>query len=171
MEAHNAHSIERGTKRQLGQFSVTSFKVPHDSADCVGYFIEAEGVSFCIVTDVGEVTDEIKPFISRANYLVLEANHDEEMLRNGPYPQHLKTRILGPQGHLSNTKCGEALVENATVNLKCVWLCHLSEENNHPELARKTVEAILRNSGIVAGKDFKLEVLKRKTPTGIYELE
>lgn len=171
VEAHNAHSIERGTKCQLGQFSVTSFKVPHDSADCVGYFIEAEGVSFCIVTDVGEVTDEIKPFISRANYLVLEANHDEEMLRNGPYPQHLKTRILGPQGHLSNTKCGEALVENATVNLKCVWLCHLSEENNHPELARKTVEAILRNSGIVAGKDFKLEVLKRKTPTGIYELE
>lgn len=78
---------------------------------------------------------------------------------------------MGTQGHLSNKKCGEALVENATDNLRQVWLCHLSEENNHPELARKTIEAILRGSGIVAGKDFKLEVLKRKTPTGLFNLE
>ena len=128
-------------------------------------------MAFCIVTDVGEITEEIKGYIARANYLVIEANHDEEMLNNGPYPQHLKRRIMGTQGHLSNKKCGEALVENATDNLRQVWLCHLSEENNHPELARKTIEAILRGSGIVAGKDFKLEVLKRKTPTGLFNLE
>lgn len=170
IEGRNAHCIDKGSSRRIGEFMVTPFNVPHDSTDCVGYFIEAEGVAFCIVTDVGEITDEIKPYISSANYLVIEANHDEEMLNNGPYPQHLKTRILGSQGHLSNRKCGEALVENATEKLKCVWLCHLSEENNHPELARKTIEAVLRGSGIIAGKDFELVVLKRKTPTGIFEL-
>ena len=137
----------------------------------MGYLVECQGVAFCIVTDVGVVTDEIKPFINKANYLVIEANHDEEMLKNGPYPDYLKSRILGTRGHLSNRQCGESLVENATPGLRHVWLCHLSEENNHPELARKTVEAILRNSGIVAGKDFMLEVLKRKTPTGIFELK
>lgn len=170
IEGRNARCLTKGEKRELGEFVVTPFAVPHDSADCVGYFIEAEGVAFCMLTDVGEVTEGIKPFISKANYLVIEANHDEEMLKSGPYPQHLKNRILGSQGHLSNTKCGEALVECATEKLKIVWLCHLSEENNHPELARKTVETILRNSGIVAGKDFELVVLKRKTPTGIFDL-
>ena len=171
VEARNAHTLEKGEKMQLGDFTVTPFNVPHDSTDCIGFFIEAEGVTFCIVTDVGEITEEIKGYIARSNYLVIEANHDEEMLSNGPYPQHLKRRIMGTQGHLSNKKCGEALVENATENLRQVWLCHLSEENNHPELARKTIETILRCSGIVAGKDFKLEVLKRKTPTGLFTLE
>ena len=77
---------------------------------------------------------------------------------------------ITPNGHLSNTSCGKALAENATEALRHVWLCHLSEENNHPELARKTVEQILRSYGIVAGKDFILEVLKRKTPSEIYKL-
>lgn len=71
---------------------------------------------------------------------------------------------------MSNDACGKALAEYATSNLRHVWLCHLSEENNHPELARKTVEQVLRSYGIVAGKDFGLEVLKRKTPSEIYKL-
>ena len=74
-------------------------------------------------------------------------------------------------GHLSNKDCGIALAENMTERLKHVWLCHLSEENNHPELARKTVETILRGYGIIVGKDLDLEVLKRKTPTGWFELK
>ena len=92
------------------------------------------------------------------------------VLLQGNYPQYLKDRILGPNGHLSNDACGKALAEYATSNLRHVWLCHLSEENNHPELARKTVEQVLRSYGIVAGKDFGLEVLKRKTPSEIYKL-
>ena len=83
---------------------------------------------------------------------------------------HLKVRIQSKTGHLCNKECGKAIAENMTEKLKRVWLCHLSEENNHPELARKTVEAVLREYGIVAGKDFKLEVLKRNTPTGVFEL-
>ena len=162
--------IEKGDTLQVGEFTVTAFGVPHDSTDNVGYFIEYGGVTFCIVTDAGEVTDEIKKFISRANYLVIEANHDEEMLNKGPYPEHLKRRIMSATGHLSNSDCGKALAENMSESLKQVWLCHLSEENNHPELARKTVETVLRTYGIIAGKDFQLEVLKRKTPTGAFEL-
>ena len=88
----------------------------------------------------------------------------------GPYPQHLKTRITSGSGHLNNTQCGEAIAQNMSEQLRHVWLCHLSEENNHPELARKTVEAVLRSYGIIAGKDFILDILKRTMPSGIYDL-
>ena len=162
--------VEAGKPIRIGEFLVTPFSVPHDSSDNVGYMIEAEGVRFCIITDAGCVTDEMKTFISQANYLVIEANHDEEMLKSGPYPEYLQKRILSDTGHLSNKNCGEVLANNATCNLKHVWLCHLSEENNHPELARKTVETILRSYGIVPGKDFELEVLRRQLPTGVYDL-
>lgn len=165
-----ACDIQKGVTMQIGDFTVTPFGVPHDSSDNVGYEIVAENVTFVIITDAGHVTDEMKRYISRANYLVIEANHDTEMVQNGPYPQFLKDRILSPTGHLSNRDCALALVENVTEALRYVWLCHLSEENNHPELARKTVEGLLRDYGIVAGADFQLEVLKRSVPMGPYEL-
>ena len=166
-----ARVIEKGKTYQIGDFSVSPFGVPHDSSDNVGYFIEAEGTNFCVMTDVGTVTDEMKEYIRRARHLVIEANHDEEMVASGPYPQFLKTRILSQTGHLSNRNCALALIENMTEDLHNVWLCHLSEENNHPELARKTVESLLRDYGIIAGVDIQLEVLKRNSPTGVFELE
>ena len=158
--------IEKGVQVRLGDFLVTPFGVPHDSSDNVGYFIEAGGTNFCIITDAGTVTEEMKPFISRAHHLVIEANHDEEMVKSGPYPKFLQDRILSATGHLSNRACAQALAENMSEQLRDVWLCHLSEENNHPELARKTIESILRSHGIIAGTDLQLEVLKRNTPTG-----
>ena len=91
------------------------------------------------------------------------------MLQQGPYPQYLKKRIANGSGHLNNEACGRAIATNMCEHLRHVWLCHLSEENNHPELARKTIETILRSYGIVAGKDFELEVLKRTKPTGIFD--
>ena len=162
--------IHKGETTEIGDFSVTPFEVSHDSSDCVGYKIEAEGVTFCLVTDCGEVTPCVEQAISEANYLVLEANHEEAMLMNGPYPAYLKGRIRSSRGHLSNRQCAEALANHATPNLRQVWLCHLSEENNHPELARKTVDQVLRSCGIVPGVDFGLEVLKRKVPSGVYKL-
>ena len=167
---NHVHVIEKGVPLNVGEFKVTPFGVPHDSTDNVGYFVECEGVTFCLITDVGHITEEMHDFIGRSNYLVIEANHSEEMLLQGHYPQYLKDRILGPNGHLSNVACGEALAGYASPGLRHVWLCHLSEENNHPELARKTVEQILRSKGIVVGKDFELEVLRRKTPSEIYKL-
>lgn len=155
---------------QLGDFLIRPFHVPHDARDNVGYEIQAEGVTFVIITDIGMVTDDICESISHANYLVIEANHDVEMVLNGPYPEFLKKRILSGAGHLSNADCGKALAENMTEQLHRVWLCHLSEENNHPELARKTVETILKSYGIIPGKDMELEILRRTMPSGVYEL-
>ena len=162
--------LEIGETVQLGDFTVRPFAVPHDATENVGYEILVEGMTFVILTDVGSVTDDVKQAISKADYLVIEANHDVEMLENGPYPAYLKKRILSDSGHLSNDLCGRVLAENMSEHLKHVWLCHLSEENNHPELARKTVETILRSYGIVPGKDLELEVLRRTMPTGTYEL-
>ncbi len=162
--------VEKGCQTTIGEFSVTPFAVPHDSADNVGYRIEHDGVVFCLVTDAGEVTPDIKKGIAEADYLVIEANHDVQMLEAGNYPPYLKSRIRSGTGHLSNEECGKALAENLTDRLKHVWLCHLSEENNHPELARKTVEDILLRNGIRTGDGLKLEVLKRKSPSEIHEL-
>ncbi len=106
--------IEKGVPFQVGEFKVTPFGVPHDSTDNVGYFVECEGVTFCLITDVGHITEEIQDFIGKANYLVLESNHSVEMLQQGHYPQYLKDRILGPNGHLSNDDCAHALADFAT---------------------------------------------------------
>ena len=168
--ADSCKTIEVGQHFVIGDFSITTFPVPHDSCGNIGYRIEAEGITFCLMTDVGHVTEEMQRHIGDANYLVLEANYDEEMLRTGPYPQHLKERIASGNGHLSNRACAEAIANYATPALRHVWLCHLSEENNHPILAQKTVEQILASYGILPGKDFLVDVLKRKTPSQLFEL-
>jgi phosphoribosyl 1,2-cyclic phosphodiesterase len=163
--------IEKDQVFDIGPFHITPFDVPHDSNDCVGFRIETRGIRFCLITDIGHVTERVKEEVSEANYLVLESNHDSEMLMAGPYPAHLKGRISGPTGHLSNTEAGELLANSSSPVLKHVWLCHLSEENNHPELARKTVDSILRSYGIVPGVDFKVDVLRRIVPSEVYELD
>ncbi len=163
--------IEKEKTFCLDEFEITPFNVPHDSTDNVGYSICYKGVNLCLITDAGHGTERFGTYISKANYLVLEANHDEDMLMMGPYPAYLKGRISGENGHLSNKAAATLLTEHATERLCHVWLCHISEENNHPELARKTVDAHLRSFGIIAGKDFELEVLKRRIPSDIYELE
>lgn len=163
--------IEKDVPIDFGPFHITPFDVPHDSNDCVGYRIEAGGVCFTLITDIGHVTERVKEEVSRANYLVLESNHDVEMLMAGSYPAHLKGRISGPTGHLSNTDAAQLLANSSSPELKHVWLCHLSEENNHPELARKTVDAVLRSYGIVPGVDFQVEVLRRVVPSDVYELD
>lgn len=167
--------VDKDVTFQLDDFTITPFDVPHDSSDNVGYCIQHEDVTFVLMTDVGHLTDEIKTYIGRANYLVIEADYESEMLDRGPYPEHLKSRIRGPYGHLSNAECAQAIAENATPNLRHAWLCHLSDENNHPDLAEKSVKQILQSYGIVAGKepgaDFALDVLRRKTPSEVFRLE
>ena len=165
------HIVAHNEPFQLGPFKVTAFPVPHDSSGNNGYFIEYGEVTFCLVTDAGHITPEIINYIGKAKYLVLEANYDATMLEQGPYPQYLKRRITGPAGHLCNTETAEALAEHLSEHAKCVWLCHLSEENNHPELARKTIESALLSHGYVLGNKLKIEVLKRKVPSILYELE
>ena len=132
--------------------------------------VEHNGVVFSLLTDVGHITDEIASVIRRTNYLVIEANYDPQMLEVGPYPYYLKERIRSGSGHLSNLFCAEALVANHTDNLRHIWLCHLSEENNKPEIALQCVVDALENAGIKTGGSLPVEVLRRKLPTGIFDL-
>mgnify|MGYP005751897681 CR=1 FL=1 len=170
VDVANKITIKSGETFTVGKFSITPFDVPHDSKGNVGYRIEKDGTVFCLMTDIGHVTDDIRRNISLANYLVIEANHDKGMLADGPYPQYLKERVAGDYGHMSNTTCAEAIRECATEKLKHIWLCHLSEENNHPELLRKTMEEVLSQGTYKIGKDFIVDILKRKTPMGAFEL-
>lgn len=154
----------------IGGFHITAFDVPHDSIENVGYRIEYGGIVLCLITDAGNVTDVMKSMISQADYLIIEANHDEDMLLSGNYPETLKTRISSKNGHLSNLDCAEAIAENATSKLKHVWLCHLSGENNTPETALECITTYLSQHGIVIGKDFDMDVLMRSDSSRVFDL-
>ena len=163
--------LEKEQPMELEDFHIESFEVPHDGTDNVGYCIEIDGKVFSFLTDLGEITPTAAKPSNISNYLILEANYDEEMLKMGPYPQYLKERISSGTGHMSNIATAEFLAENFTEDLRYIWLCHLSKDNNHPELAYKTVEWKLKNKGIIVGKDVQLLALKRSTPSDLYEFE
>ena len=163
--------IEKEVPFRIKDFESTAFSVPHDSTDSVGYHIVLGSHRFTIATDVGHITETVGRYICKANYLVLEANYDEEMLKFGTYPQFLKDRVASPTGHLGNHEAAEFLATHYTPELKYIWLCHLSRDNNHPELAYKTVDIRLFNEGIRVGKDVHLVALKRTTPSEIYEFD
>ena len=154
----------------IGPFRITAFAVPHDSHGNNGYLIEVEELRFVLITDMGHVTDDIRQMISVANYLVVESNYDPLMLERGKYPYILKRRIQGPYGHISNQETAELLSAHLSKdNIRQVWLCHLSEENNLPELARQTVKQALFENGFDE-INLKLHVLPRRTPFGVVEL-
>lgn len=160
--------IEKEVAFELYDFIITPFDVPHDGIDNVGYSIVCGEHRFVIVTDVGHITEIVAKYMRQANYLVIESNYDEEMLLQGSYPFFLKERIKSPQGHLSNQEAAEFLAANFDLHLKNVWLCHLSRDNNHPELAYKTVEMAMSRYGIRIGKDVNVTALKRTVPSEIF---
>lgn len=163
--------IEKETPFSLNDFRITAFEVPHDSTDNVGYHIEYGKHRFTFVTDIGHITDTISKYAGMANHLIIEANYDEEMLRSGVYPAFLKERVASPTGHLSNREAAEFLAAHYVPDLKDIWLCHLSRDNNHPELAYKTVDIRLFQEGIRVGKDVNLTALKRTTPSPLYSFD
>ncbi|WP_321331297.1 MBL fold metallo-hydrolase [uncultured Bacteroides sp.] len=163
--------LEKEEPMQLEDFHIVSFEVPHDGTDNVGYCIEIDNKTFSFLTDLGEITPTAAHYIRKANYLIIEANYDDEMLKMGPYPKYLKERISGPTGHMCNADTADFLAENITEDLRYIWLCHLSKDNNHPELAYKTIEWKLKDKGIIAGKDVQLLALKRSMPSDLYEFE
>lgn len=163
--------LEKQQPLQLQDFLIESFEVPHDGTDNVGYCIKIGDKTFLFLTDLGEITPIAAGYIEQADYLIIEANYDEEMLRMGTYPQHLKERIASRTGHMSNLDTARFLAEHFTDHLKYIWLCHLSKDNNHPELAYKTVEWELKQKGIIVDKDVQLCALKRSVPSQLYEFE
>ena len=110
----SVHYLEKEEPMVLEDFHIESFEVPHDGTDNVGYCIEIDGKVFSFLTDLGEITPTAAKFIRKANYLILEANYDDEMLRMGTYPQYLKERITSRTGHMSNIATAEFLAENIT---------------------------------------------------------
>ncbi|MDR1526617.1 MAG: MBL fold metallo-hydrolase [Dysgonamonadaceae bacterium] len=149
---------------------ITAFEVPHDATDCVGYRLQYGEDTLVLATDVGHINHTVGKYIGVANHLILEANYDREMLMNGRYPKFLKERITNGSGHLCNTETAEFLATNFHSHLRNIWLCHLSRDNNHPELACKTVETAFGRQGIPTGKNVKIMALKRNTPSELYIL-
>ena len=134
--------IEPGKDFRIGSLSVRAFHTPHDTDESVGYRIESDGV-FAVATDMGHVTDEVETNLIGADAVLVESNHDVEMLSYGAYPVYLKRRILSDRGHLSNADCAKLVRRLAESGVKRIVLGHLSRENNTPEKAlREAGQAI-----------------------------
>lgn len=141
-------------------FDVQYFVVPHDATQCVGYAIRCEEELFVLMTDMGHTTPEALQWASQATTVVVESNYDMDMLLGGDYPQVLKDRISHGIGHLSNDACAQAIGTFLHPGLKNLFLCHLSGNNNTPELAYESARAALLSAGVEPGT-VNLRVLKR----------
>ena len=128
----------------MGDIGVTAFTIPHDAADPVGFVFEAEGVRVGLATDLGYVPPNVRQQLRNCDVLVIESNHDLEMLRDGPYPWSVKQRVMSRVGHLSNEATANFLEGDYDGKATYVVLAHLSESNNLPELATVAAERALR---------------------------
>lgn len=142
----------------IGKLKIEPFSLSHDAADPVGFSFYHSHQKCSLATDLGFVTDTVKKGLALADALVLEANHDVDMLKQGKYPWFLKQRILGNRGHLANTDAGWTLARLPRKSHCHVFLAHLSQENNRPELAEATVAGILGEQGCQLGKDITLSL-------------
>ena len=157
---------------KIGDLTIRAFRTLHDGIEPYGYSIVSGGKSVAILTDTGAVTEEILEYVADADVLVLEANHDTELLRRGSYPLYLKQRILSDHGHLSNLQCADALLRlfDFFNKKRVVLLAHLSAENNTPAIAERTVLMSLAQKGRYTGSDFYMGVLLRDEASLLYRL-
>jgi len=164
--------FETGDSFRIGDITVKSFRVSHDAAEPVGFTFSSGGKQISIVTDTGCMSEEIISEIVDADILILEANHDVDMLKIGRYPWFLKQRVLSAEGHLSNAAAGETILRLLSEREKerYVLLAHLSKENNFPEMAYQTVKNILEEADYYIGKHLKLNTIMRDEISLIYEI-
>jgi phosphoribosyl 1,2-cyclic phosphodiesterase len=140
--------ITPGVPFRVGDAEIRPFRVPHDAAEPVAYSVTCAGVKVTQLTDVGYVPDSVAAEIRGSHVLILESNHDIEMLRVGPYPWNLKQRLMSRYGHLSNTAVGRFIRNQYDGTAEHFLLAHLSSKNNHPELARQEAIRALRDRGL-----------------------
>ncbi len=152
-----------GTEFTIGDLGITPFTIPHDAAGPVGYRITDGRSTIAIATDLGHMNDVLFASFEGCVLVLLESNHDVEMLTNGVYPQDLKDRILGSNGHLSNDAAADTVVRLVSGGTKKVVLGHLSKENNTPQIAFDTVSAELARNAITVGQDVALMVAPRES--------
>lgn len=152
-------------------FEIAPFAIPHDTNEPVGYRIFARGGSVAVATDLGHFAPEVRDATTGADLVLLESNHDPDMLRQNPrYPAQLKRRILGSKGHLSNQSGAEAAVFLAKNGTKHLLLGHLSNENNTPDMAYRTTHAALCEAGAAVGADVTLHVAARYRASYLYTI-
>ena len=161
-----------GEEFQIGDLTIKPFLVSHDAAEPVGFSIFGDGRQISICTDSGYISEDMYNEICTADLLLLEANHEKEMLLFGRYPYPLKQRILGDEGHLSNLTCGEGLcrIVNENPKKRQVLLGHLSHENNTPEVAMQAIINTLEEERIFTGDNLRIEVVLRDSMSKVYEL-
>lgn len=156
--------IRAGQPVEFGELVVEPYATPHDAEESVAFVIHYRGLRLGIATDLGKVTQEVTNKLQKLDALLIEANHDVDMLDAGPYPWVTKRRIKSDVGHLSNEACGEILSSVKHSGLRLVVLMHMSETNNHPELARITAQQAL-------GKDSpKMIIAEQNHPTPLIML-
>ena len=159
-----------GAPFNIKDLTITAFKVPHDSACCVGFTIQKGNKKFSICTDLGEISEDILKNLYGSQLVFIEANHDIQMLKNNiNYSASLKQRILSSKGHLSNLASAAAIEKLIREGTKRIVLSHLSKENNNPIIAYQTVKIFLENKGFLMGKNFEVDVASTM-PEKIYKI-
>jgi phosphoribosyl 1,2-cyclic phosphodiesterase len=156
--------FQAGSGWVIGNIVVQSFTIPHDAVDPVGFCFHAEGVKVGVATDLGYMPESIKIHLRRVQMLLLESNHDLEMLKVGPYPWSVKQRVMGRNGHLSNSVTCDYLEADLDSGVQTLILGHLSEHNNHPEIVRMGAEQSLE----VRGLSPRLVIAEQKRQTEVF---
>ena len=164
----NVRVFEPDRDFYLKQLCVHPFTTPHDSAHAVGYTFVHDGKKLSIMTDLGQVSNTMLDAVAFSDLILLEANHDVDMLKAGSYPYPLKMRILSSRGHLCNEDAGLVLQKLHARGVKNAILGHLSQENNTPELALVTVQSVLESAGLL--ESMFVTVADRFQPCGLFEL-
>lgn len=157
----NKAYFNTGVEFEIGDIIVNAFSIPHDASDPVGFNFFVNNKKITTATDIGHINKELLKCFEMSDLILLESNHDVEMLKVGPYPYHLKKRIMGDRGHLSNEMAGKVVAYLAEKGTRNFLLGHLSKENNFPELAYQTVCSVLFEKSISIDNDITLEVALR----------
>jgi phosphoribosyl 1,2-cyclic phosphodiesterase len=145
-----------GSTFQIGDITVTPFTIPHDAIDPVGFSLRSDGIKIGICTDLGYMPASVRDHLRGCHVLMIESNHDLELLRGGPYPWSVKQRVMSRVGHLSNDALADFLTSDYDGGAEFLILAHLSEQNNHPEIARMTAEKALGDQRSLLGNHVML---------------
>jgi phosphoribosyl 1,2-cyclic phosphodiesterase len=157
--------FQAGARLRIGDIEVQSFGIPHDALDPVGFAFEAQGVRIGVATDLGYIPESIKFHLRRTDLLMLEANHDLDMLKVGPYPWSVKQRVMSRVGHLSNKVMAEYLTEDLDSSTANLILGHLSEHNNHPAIVNMFASQALEERGLHT----RLAIASQHTPSEVFQ--
>ncbi|MBQ2661955.1 MAG: MBL fold metallo-hydrolase [Clostridia bacterium] len=166
----NIRVFETNRDFYIKDVNILPFKTPHDSNESVGYAFFHNGIKLSLMTDIGHMNEQLLSAVENSDLLLIESNHDVELLQAGPYPYQLKRRILSDNGHLSNENAGKALAKLYTRGVRHALLGHLSHENNFEQLAMETVRGVLRENDI-PDSEFSLAMTHRDRIGGLFEIE